>query len=383
MIIRRILLIGSLITAIAVSVLVFQTWFCSMTFDDGNRIRMFHNEPADSMDMVIVGSSDAHSGFSSALAYKQDGIKSYPYTVDGETCLLWEAMVEDILRTQSPDVILIETYGATYPEMHFEKHNETIEASAYKLLDTFPTTPSKLKYSIKIAKYIDNSDALSFFVPFIKYHGRYGDYVENFKNQLYLHKTKTSPLKGILTKTAKCHKKKLIDLSTVDEVHELAETEEKNLREFIEYCKTIDDTKIVFIHFPVLAKEEGSFKYRGHTKAMMVGKIAEENGFDFINLQGMTGEMGITQGDFSDSGHMNIYGQRKLTAAICEILKEKYGVPVKGKHKTPDDDQEWKESAKFYDKYYDYADAAIKAGDKMKLADNQETIEKVKRGYNK
>lgn len=380
---RRIILIGTLMTAIAITVLVFQTFFCAMTFEDENRIRRFHNEPADSMDMVLVGSSDAYAGFSSALAYKQYGLKSYPYTVSGQTCLLWEAMVEDVLRTQSPDVILIETYGATYPDVHFKEHNKKIEAIAYKLLDTIPMTPSKLKYSIKMGKYIDQSDALSFFIPFIKYHGRYGAYYKNAKNQWNLHKTKTSPLKGNLTKTTKCRKKKLIDLSSVNEVSELSKTGEKNLREFLEYCKTIDNTKIVFIHFPVLAKEKGSFKYRSHTKAMMVGKIAEENGFDFINLQGMTGELGITPDDFSNPGHLNIYGQRKLTAAVCEILKERYGVPVQGKHTTPDNDKEWKESAEVYDKYYAFADEAIKAGDKMKLVDNQETLKKVLKGYNK
>lgn len=380
---RRIILIGTLMTAIAIAVLVFQTFFCAMTFEDENRIRRFHNESANSMDMVLVGSSDAYAGFSSALAYKQYGLKSYPYTIAGQTCLLWEAMVEDVLRTQSPDVILIETYGATYPESHFKEHNKTIEASAYKLLDTLPLTPSKLRHSVKTAKYIDDSDALSFFMPFIKYHGRYGAYYKNAKNQWNLHKTKTSPLKGNLTKTAKCRKKKLTDLSSVDEVSELSKTGEKNLREFLEYCETIENTKIVFIHFPVLAKEKGTFKYRSHTKAMMVGKIVEENGFDFINLQGMTGELGITQDDFSDAGHMNIYGQRKLTAAVCEILKEKYGVPVQGKHKTPDNDKEWKESAAVYDKYYAFADEAIRAGDKVKLVDNQKTLEKVLRGYKK
>lgn len=384
---RRIFLIGSLMTAIAVTVLVFQTFFCAMTFEDENRIRRFHNEPANSMDMVLIGSSDVYAGYSAGLAYKQYGIKSYPYAIAEQTCLLWEAMVEDVLKTQSPDVILIETYGATYTETHFNKHhkrhNSAIEAAAYKLLDTFPMSPLKLQYSMKMAHYIKQSDTLSFFMPFIKYHGRYGAYLKNAKNLLYLYKTKTSPFKGNHTQTKTVKNRKTFDLASVKETSKLSKTAEQNLRAFLEYCKTVDNTKFVFINFPVLAREKGSYKYRGHKTALMVGKIAQEYGFDFINLQERTGELGITHKDFYDYGHVNIYGQKKITAAVCELLKERYGVPVKGKHTTPDNDKEWNESAKFYDDYYRFADEAIRAGDKMKLIDNQETLDKVRKGYHR
>jgi len=347
-----------------------------MNFEDENRIIRFHNEPKDSLDMVIIGSSDVYTGYSAALAYQETGIKSYPYTLSGSTCLVWETMIRDILRTQSPDVILIETFGACYSD----KHLSGTSPETYKLFDTLPISIFKLRKSIEVADYFDDTDALSLFMPFIKYHEKYGLYPSNLKHRLYLQRQKRTPLKGIhntasIFEIGNMH----IDLSEEDRTKELDTISQKSLYDFMEYCKTID-SEVVFINFPTLAKKEGSYMHKKCLRANKVGEIVRENGFDYINLQRMTREIGIDESrDFSDIGHSNVYGQTKITKSICKILKEKYGLPRAGKHITPDNDREWKESADFYKHYYALSDQKIKSGIEAVYADNEETLEKVRK----
>ena len=374
---RSCLLIGSLLIAVLLSVTLMAPFYMP-SFEDENRIRRFHNEPADSLDVVIIGSSDVYTGFSAGLAYRDYGIRSYPYSISGESCLMWEPMVKDILKTQHPDVILIETYGAGYSD----KHLRNTAPEAFKLLDTMPLSMDKYREAKRMAELTDKSDTLSYLFPFIKYHSSYGSYFRNLKNYFFLRREKISPLKGTHNKTAVFDAEQLMDLSEVDDTIPLSPGSEKALREFIEYCKTID-TRIVFVKFPTLAKEEGSFMYKKHLRSNEAGRIAMENGFDFIPLQKYAHEMGLENGDdFYDYGHANVYGQKKITEKLCTILRDEYGLPS-GRIAASDETRgEWDESAAAYNVYYELSDKEIREGKKEELKDDESTLARVRKIMN-
>ena len=374
---RRCKLIGSLLAAVLIATALLAPFYIP-SFEDENRIRRFHNEPEDTIDLVIIGSSDVYTGFSAGLAYKEYGIRAYPYSISGETCLMWETMVRDILKTQHPDVIMIETYGAGYSN----KHLKETAPETFKLLDTMPLSVDKYREAKRMAEMTDDSDTLSFLLPFIKYHGSYGSYFRNLKYYFWLRKEKTSPLKGIHNKTAQFEAERLLDLSEVDDTKALASTSDQAVRDFMEYCKTID-TRIVFVKFPMLAKEEGSFMYNKHLRSNEVGRIAEENGFDFISMQKYAHEMGLDdRGDFYDYGHANVYGQEKITRKLCEIAQERYSV---SSEKTGDEDIDnaWQQSADAYTVYYELSDKEIRDGKREDLKDDRETLERVRAIINK
>ena len=371
---RRLLLISSLVIAVIISFAVLQELSIPAS-EDENRIRHFHNEPKDTLDVVIIGSSDVYTGFSAALAYKDYGIKTYPYSISGETCLMWETMVKDILKNQTPQIILIETYGAGYSDKHLK---DTVP-EVFKLLDTMPLSVEKFKISAKMAELTDKSDALSYFLPLIKYHSRYGNYYRNLSKRTFLHRKDTTPLKGVHNRSAVFEAEKLIDLSEVDEVNELSKMSDTAVREFIDYCKSVD-TKIVFVKFPMLAKEEGSFMYKKHCRSNMVGQIAQENGFDFINLQKYSKEMGLEElKDFYDFGHANVYGQKKITKQLCDILRDEYGVTPNNCCDT-ENDKEWQSAAELYEPYFNLADKRIKQGKSSEMKDDEKTLNQVING---
>lgn len=370
---RRILIIGSLLIAVILSTALLAPFYMP-SFEDENRIRRFHNEPEDSLDLVIIGSSDVYTGFSAGLAYRDYGIRAYPYAISGESCLMWETMVRDILKTQDPDVIMIETYGAGYSDKHLKK----TAPEAFKLLDTMPLSPDKYREARRMAELTDDSDTLSFLLPFIKYHGSYGAYFGNLKNWIFLHKEKTSPLKGIHNRTAQFEADRLMDLAEVDDTKPLDSVSDKAVRDFMEYCKTID-TRIVFVKFPTLAKKKGSFMYRKHLRSNETGRIAEENGFDFISLQKYSHDMGLdSRSDFYDYGHANVYGQEKITAMICRIAQERYGITPDRTGQDEASGKAWQECADAYTVYYDLSDKDIREGKKAELGDDRETLSRIR-----
>ena len=73
----------------------------------------FHNMPADSVDIVVLGSSHAQYSFIPSLAYQNTGLYSY---VLGSACQPLEVsyeMLQEALKTQSPELVVLEMYTAT------------------------------------------------------------------------------------------------------------------------------------------------------------------------------------------------------------------------------------------------------------------------------
>lgn len=72
----------------------------------------FHSLPEQSMDVIVIGSSHAQYSFNPAFFYQNTGLYSY---VLGSACQPLEVsyeMLKEALKTQSPKVVILETYTA-------------------------------------------------------------------------------------------------------------------------------------------------------------------------------------------------------------------------------------------------------------------------------
>ena len=73
----------------------------------------FHNLPENSMDVIVLGSSHAQYSFSPTFFYEDTGLYAY---VLGSACQPLEVsyqMLREALKTQSPKLVILETYTAT------------------------------------------------------------------------------------------------------------------------------------------------------------------------------------------------------------------------------------------------------------------------------
>ena len=164
---KRFMKIASLVLAIVVAVLFLQAFVLVGSNKNYMKVRGFYQEPRDSLDVVLMGSSDIYTAFSSGQAYEEQGFTSYPLAVEANPSDLWMYSLKEIQRTQDPQLVVIEINGALYPgpvSVQGHVHDEC-------LLDYAPLTLNK----IKAVRGLDTDDPLPYFLPIIRYHGLWQD----------------------------------------------------------------------------------------------------------------------------------------------------------------------------------------------------------------
>lgn len=76
------------------------------------RLDGFYLEDKDSLDVVVIGASDVYSGYSAGYAFEKYGFTSYPYAVPSDMVTLWKAQLKEVIKYQSPKMIVFEINGA-------------------------------------------------------------------------------------------------------------------------------------------------------------------------------------------------------------------------------------------------------------------------------
>ena len=126
------LLIVVLLYSAAANVLsVNNTW-------DMRHIRGFYLEPQDSLDVVMLGASELYTGFSSPLAWQQYGFTSYPLAVSSMPSCLYDSMLTETMRRQTPKVVVVEINGFLY-----DFNQDETDTGLHKWLDNIPMSRNK------------------------------------------------------------------------------------------------------------------------------------------------------------------------------------------------------------------------------------------------
>lgn len=336
------------ITALLLPAVLLVTCFPTNVMDDSNRIRGFYLEPENSLDMVLIGSSENYAGYSPVLAYEEFGFTSYPYTLSGTDFDLFPYELEQVLRVQSPAVILVDI--ADIP--HF-KSDEGADAALRQFLAGIPLSSHKARI---IRERGDPEQWLSYWLPFSVNHGsstpeQVLDYVQSNMAQ---RRRGYSLLKGTLTFTGSGENwdgpwvdpiSTAQDFSTVP-----LETEiQQRCHWILDICDGYPETEFVFINTPHRITAESS--YIEYQQMNALGQIIESRGYDFINLETFTDEIGLVmETDFYNNRHMNLYGQYKTTRYLCGILTEEYG--LHGRSQSPENKANWDACVDYQKKYF-------------------------------
>lgn len=128
------LLIVVLLYSAAANVLsVNNTW-------DMRHIRGFYLEPQDSLDVVMLGASELYTGFSSPLAWQQYGFTSYPLAVSSMPSCLYDSMLTETMRRQTPKVVVVEINGFLY-----DFNQDETDTGLHKWLDNIPMSRNKVQ----------------------------------------------------------------------------------------------------------------------------------------------------------------------------------------------------------------------------------------------
>ena len=295
-------------------------------FGDAPRIRDFYLEEPNSLDVVVMGSSEDYAGYSPVLAYEEYGFTSYLYVLSANAFSLFPAQLEEVLRVQSPSMIVVDIGEMIRPK------EDTVDTVLRQFLAGIPLSKHKMEL---IAQYGDAEELLSYYFPFIVNHGKADGKTmwEYIKTNHAIRSRGYSLLKGAISFTGSGENwdgpyvepiNTTGDLSAID----LPENVIEECQLVLDACAKHPEVEFVFINYPHRITTED--RYRDYQLTNAAGEMIEKHGYDFINLESMLDDIGLVpKTDFYNNHHMNLFGQYKTTRFLCDLLVAEHGVAIR------------------------------------------------------
>ncbi len=349
----------ALVLAVLLSVLTLQEGPLHYWDSNVQRVTGFRLEKEDSLDVVLLGASEVFHAWSAPYAYEHYGFTSYPFALSGCSDVLWYTMLEETLSRQSPQLVVVEISCVTpkrSPDLH---HNGDI----HYLLDDMPLSPLKLRaFSRLCSKDTDSPLCMQF--PLIKYHSNWKDLKlqETARNdRAALLGRKYAVLRGIAAGVGSHSPSgRTRDVAEDRGECDLAPEAEQALRDFLALCKR-EQVNVLFVRLPHRIGAKDAEIYEQFRQVNRAGRIVQEEGFQFLNLDLCPGEIGLDLTlDYSDRTHMNLSGMLKMTDWLARYLVEKCGVTPRPQ--TEESQQQWETSAEYFRNYCDYLEQQAKKG---------------------
>ena len=266
----------------------------------------FHLLPENSIEVIGYGSSHIFKGLDCKEMYNNYGIGIYNYGNNWQSIDTTKLFIEDSLRTQSPKIILIETYNI----------NKTHQVGVLdgELLSTYsiPIFSQKSKF---VSKQLNNNpeNVFGYYIPLFAVHDTWSNMKES---SLYCPVSTQKTLKEMGFRRYKDSKKvKLGDYTSKS--LPLKKESIKILDSIVKICKE-KNIQIIFYTAPM-----GHEYYYCNS----IKKYAAQNGCEYINFFELYDEVGFDGSkDFMDKGHLNSNGAKKIANYLGKYIAENYSV---------------------------------------------------------
>lgn len=356
----RTLKLIALIVPLVVVFVVFQEYLFAYKDYNTVRIENFYKEEEHSLDVVFMGASEVFSDYSPTYAYEKFGYTSYMYAMDSNRGSLYLSQLKEILKTQSPKVLFVEVGGflVADDDVLFD------DARLRIYVESIPLSENKVR---TIMEY-PYEDKLSLFVPLFMHHGELETAWTHFKDAVkkVIYPRVPVSLKGETTVTNIYTGPGDVRVPDDPKTYGLTDNGKAFLMEFLDYCKSENLDNIVFVNFPRLIADEDN-----NTVMVLLKQVDEIlNTYDYplLNLQPEMERIGIDKNrDFYNEHHMNIYGQKKMTEYLGNLLLNEYGLTPRAQ--SARSKQQWEACVPNYKEFVEMADRAIQAGDDLLLSE--------------
>lgn len=297
----------------------------------------FLSEPEKSIDVAAVGSSDLYSAFVPMQVFENYGYTSTVISSPHQTTLESYGFVKELLKTQSPKILIIETdmLYENAPEFDMNK----------------PTEKKFSKLKSKVSAFFSNFDS-DRFDDIIQ--SRFSIFTFHDKWKKFKFGKPENPFKGEEFKTCD-HGYNFNDsvnpaeenknMAVTDIFEPVPDNDINYLNKIIKICNE-KDIKVLLVEMPT----QNSWTYARHNA---VQAYADENGLKFIDFNLMFDVLQLDiKKDYRDGGdHLNYFGATKTTAYLCDYIADEYGSVLIDRRNDPSFDY-WKDSNKEFRKKY-------------------------------
>ena len=241
------------------------------------------NEPNNTIDLLILGTSEAYCSFIPLELWEDTGIPAYLCSTPNQPLYYAEAFLHKTFETQTPSIVVIET------DTIFQEFDE-IDILDYKIDETF------------IVK---------------KYHGRWK---KMKKRDFFFHNDYSQRHydKGFMYDFDQQVVPQINHMIPTEEVEPIPEINLYYLDRIVKYCEE-KGVKIVFV-------SAISTAYWNYSKHNAIIALADQYDIEYIDANFYVSELNLDwDADWQDNGkHLNYYGALKFTKWFEQYLL-KYG----------------------------------------------------------
>lgn len=279
----------------------------------------------ENVDVLILGNSHADnalipSNMEEAFyeAYGEN-VSVFNYSIFGMRMEQMYFFAKELLETQTPDVIIVETFAFCPLE------DEYREILARRAFDVFPLSKNK----IEAINYCVLEDHWSYYIPFIKYHSRWKELSSNDVSLLH-----DRELWAAAGKTMNTEPHVMMDIgdgffyqdmSKVTEVRPLTPTQEECLENFILLLKE-KDIDLLFVGVPYKTQMGLDSIEMVKVNNYLQKKYVDNDKIRMLDMNLMWQELQFNYWDLYNDGHVNEAGAIKVTNCLIEYIKEYYDI---------------------------------------------------------
>lgn len=320
------------------------------TVGTNSRYRAFYKEePENTWDGVLLGSSVVDRGWAAPLAWHEHGLAMYAMSTDSLPLPFVTNVIEEIRKKQDVKFFIIDLRGLRTSKLELQ------EFKIRRLTDNMKFSKNKINVLNKSFDYVEKynkdksflDDKLSFYIPFIKYHSRWNQLEQQ---DFMIPETK---MKGVYEQAA-FGIRKIKRPVVSNKIGELNQLQKDIMTEILEYGKK-NDLHYLFMLMPAPM----SVNAQGEINAAF--EMAREYGQDVLNFndERLYNELGMEfDSDYYNSMHLNSKGARKVTEYLGNYIAENYDFKDK---RGQAEYKSWDEAYELYEQYYETGWAKVKA----------------------
>lgn len=271
----------------------------------------FYAEPKDTIDVVMIGSSPVYPFYAAPKLWGEYGFTMYPLSSNVQRPAAAVYLVEEALKTQSPELFVFELRMYMYEDWSMTGN------MAYTRGVT-----DNLKYSWNRIRLInslvqDVSERYTYYFDIFKYHSNWKTLILPDQYTAFWYE-RLHPLKGCVVNDNVVPGEGA-DCSAVTGQTAIPPEQEENLRTLLAYLQE-KNLNALFIVSPMVLNEDMQKKFN------YMEDIITSSGYGYLNFNDYYDELGIDFAtDYYDGGsHTNASGSEKCTAFLGRYLTEHY-----------------------------------------------------------
>lgn len=269
-------------------------------------IHSFYELEKNSLDVLCMGSSHGYSSFQPNILWSEQGMTSYVMCSPRQTAASTYYLLQEALCTQKPKVLLLETY------YFFTGKKYADEESLRMAFDGVKLGKAKHEMISDLLAKKGWKKKLSYYIPFLKYHGRWDELENNdFHSKTYL--------KGSIFDFTVY---KMEEPTLVENTQKLPKNVRYYLEKILQLCEE-QGIELILYTAPYSYQDRKAEDFdQKQGMNIAVKEYCEEHDIPYFDFQRSI-DAGIDYAqDFRDYAHMNTRGAEKITRYLGQYLKQ-------------------------------------------------------------